>query len=79
VAQCVAVKKRRKKIMSDESKARIVLVLVCSFFSFLGGVYCQQRFYRSEENQATAHYRAAAAYYQAVANGCVQNQSTTKP
>jgi hypothetical protein len=32
--------------MSDESKARIVLVLVCSFFSFLGGVYCQQRFYR---------------------------------
>lgn len=48
--------------MSDESISRIVLVLVCSFFAFLAGIYCQQRIERWHLEQRAAYYRAAAQY-----------------
>jgi hypothetical protein len=48
--------------MSDESKSRIVLVLVCSFFAFLAGVYAQRRVDRWYLEQRAAHYRAVAQY-----------------
>ena len=46
----------------SESKARIVLVLVFSFFAFLGGMYCQRRIDRWHAEQRAAYFRAAAQY-----------------
>ena len=48
--------------MSDESKSRIVLVLVCSFFAFQAGIYCQRRIDRWKLEQRAAYERLAAQY-----------------